>query len=540
MRKVLQTLAIVVCATTPSLYSAGSGEDVVVVYNSRMPESKDVAEHYAQLRHVPAQQVLGLPLSTNAEVSRVDFQSSLQLPLARLLEDKKLWHFSSKKLDRSTVRYLLLCYGVPVKIVEDPTLKEKGAEQLRVELRRNEAAVDNELACLPLQKQNPLLAGFLTNSAYAETNAAALNPTNGILMVARLDGPSAAVARGLLDKALEAEANGLWGRAYFDVRNISDPGYKLGDEWIRASAEICRRLGFENVMDERPGTFPAGFPMSQIAIYLGWYDENVSGPFAQPKVEFMPGAFAYHLHSFSAAGLRTTNHNWVGPLLAKGATISMGCTGEPYLSGTPDLAVFCSRLLFEGFSFGEAAYASQRFLSWQTTVVGDPLYRPCARNPDLIAADLDRRHSQLLEWWYLRIADLNLANGRPVDQVVALLEELEFRKHSAVLTEKLADLYLAQGKPSSAAYMDLQALNLDPSPQQRLRLRLNVGEQLAKLDRSNEAYEQYQTLLSENPDYPDKVSLYRRLLPLAQKLQKTAEADKLQADIQLLAPSPKS
>ena len=47
--------------------------------------------------------------------------------------------------------------------------------------------------------------------------------------------------------------------------------------------------------------------MSQIAIYCGWYDENVSGPFTLPKVEFMPGAFAYHLHSFSAATLRSAN-----------------------------------------------------------------------------------------------------------------------------------------------------------------------------------------------------------------------------------------
>ena len=35
--------------------------------------------------------------------------------------------------------------------------------------------------------------------------------------------------------------------------------------------------------------------MSHIAIYCGWYDASVSGPFALPKVEFMPGAFAYHL-----------------------------------------------------------------------------------------------------------------------------------------------------------------------------------------------------------------------------------------------------
>ena len=50
--------------------------------------------------------------------------------------------------------------------------------------------------------------------------------------------------------------------------------------------------------------------MSQIAIYAGWYDGDVSGPFTLPKVEFMPGAFAYHLHSFSADTLRSETSHW--------------------------------------------------------------------------------------------------------------------------------------------------------------------------------------------------------------------------------------
>ena len=57
------------------------------------------------------------------------------------------------------------------------------------ELQRNEAAVDSELAWLPLVKMNIPLSGPLPNWVYGVTNAALLNPTNGILLVARLDGP---------------------------------------------------------------------------------------------------------------------------------------------------------------------------------------------------------------------------------------------------------------------------------------------------------------------------------------------------------------
>ena len=83
-------------------------------------------------------------------------------------------------------------------------------------LQRNDAAVDNELACLPFLRQNYLRTGPLTNPWFKCTNAASLNPTNGILLVARLDGPTAAIAHDLVDKALEAEnRSGIMGAAAY-------------------------------------------------------------------------------------------------------------------------------------------------------------------------------------------------------------------------------------------------------------------------------------------------------------------------------------
>src|SRR5213075_354494 len=196
-------------------------------------------------------------------------------------------------------------------------------------------------------------------------------------------------------------------------------------------------LGFDTIVEDTSVTFSAGFPMSQIALYIGWYDENVSGPFTRPEVEFMPGAFAYHLHSYSAHPFRTTTNAWVGPLLAKGATATMGYVEEPYLNGTADMTVFTARLVYYGMSFGEAAYASQSVLSWQTTVVGDPLYRPFGKNPEALHVQLERSQNKNLEWSYLRLVNLNLANGKPLADWVNFLEQLELAKHSAVLSEKL-------------------------------------------------------------------------------------------------------
>jgi uncharacterized protein (TIGR03790 family) len=532
-------------ACTLSLRAAGPGDEVIIVYNRQVPESKNVAEHYADRRQVPASQIFGFDLTTNEAMSRGEFRDSLQKPLAAALESKKLWHVGSRiihatakqpgRVDwmviQSRIRYAVLCYGVPLKILADPSLNEKATENLRPELRRNEAAVDNELALLPMLEEHLPLGGPLPNPLFGTTNEAALDPTNGLLLVTRLDGPDAGIARSLVDKAIESETNGLWGRAYFDLRNITDPLFKPGDDWIRQASEVARHLGFETVVDENPGTFPTAFPMSQIAFYAGWYAQDVCGPFALPYVEFMPGAFAYHLHSYSAATLRSTDHCWAGPLLAKGATCTMGSVDEPYLTGTPDVGVFAARFMMNGFTFGEAAYDGIGTLSWQTTVVGDPLYRPFGQNPQKLMADLEQRHSKWLDWAYLRLFNLNLLNGRPLADCVAMLEQVKPLKQSAVLTEKLGDWYEAQGKPSSAAQAYGDALKLDASPEQRIRLRLTLGERLVALGRDAEAYDDYQQLLEHRPEYPDKTGLYTKLLTLAQKLNKKADAEKYEAEL---------
>jgi uncharacterized protein (TIGR03790 family) len=514
-----------------------------------MPESKSVAEHYAQARSVPKDHVFGFSVTTNVDISRFEFRDSLQTPLSKALEDTHLWHIGSVivpattnkarhvewRVIQSKIRYVALCYGIPLRIQENPNIHEEGYETLRPEVRRNGAAVDSELALLPMIETKVPITGPLRNWTYGVTNTGLLHPTNGILLVTRLDGPNAEIARGLVDKALEAETNGLWGRAYFDLRNISEPGLKQGDDWIRGAAEICRRLGFETIVDTNGSTFPADFPMSQIAIYMGWYTEHVSGPFAQPKVEFMPGAFAYHLHSYSANTLRSTNTHWVGPFLAKGVTATMGCIDEPFLAGTPDVAVFAARFVYEGFSFGEAACASQPVLSWETTVVGDPLYRPFGRDPDLQHQQLVREKSKFAQWSWLRGINMNLANGKNPAEFVTLLEQLPLRKQSPVLSEKLGDLYAAQGKPSSSIHAYEEALNLDPSPEQRIRITLELGEKLRALNKEEEAYDYYQALLKDCPDYPNKREIVQRLLPLARKMNKNADVEKYEAELKSLS-----
>ena len=532
--------------------AAPTGDEVVVIFNKKVPASEDVARHYAEVRHVPKEQVIGFKLSADEEISRSEFEDSLAKPLAHELESRKLWRMGTARWPiassndirevrvpvESKIRYVVLCYGVPLKISNDPNLHEPGEETVRPELRINAAAVDSELAALPLPPEVTRKFGLLRNTSYTSTNAALFSPTNGLLMVTRLDGPTPEIARSLVDKAMAAETNGFWGRVYCDIRSTTDTNYMIGDEWIRGAYDICRVLGYESLLDTNATTFAAGQPMSHIIFYAGWYDPEPSGPFLAPKMEFMPGAFAYHLHSANAWTVRSATKAWVGPLLAKGASCTFGSVNEPYLSGTVDVGTFTARWLITGFTFGEAAYAAQNCLSWQTTVIGDPLYRPFAMQPQLLHMKLERTQNPLIEWSHVRVVNLNLLRGTPLMQVIGYLEALELTKHSSVMMEKLADLNTAIGKPSSSVYAYEQALKLEGTPQQRLRLYLKLGGRHLAQKHPDAAIKAYQELLSEFPDYPGKIEIEAMIAKLSvPPPESKPEDDKVKSVLDELRPA---
>jgi tetratricopeptide (TPR) repeat protein len=122
--------------------------------------------------------------------------------------------------------------------------------------------------------------------------------------------------------------------------------------------------------------------------------------------------------------------------------------------------------------------------------------------------------------------DLELAHGVPITELARNLDVLDVTTRSAILTEKLADLYEAQGKPSSAIDTYELALTRNPSPEQRIRIRLTLGDKLLAVGRETDAIKNYQQLLKESPDYPGKPSIEVELAALEQKLGDTNNAAK--------------
>jgi uncharacterized protein (TIGR03790 family) len=348
----------------------------IVVFNNFDPSSVALAAYYAQRRGIPLDHLVGLNCATTEEISRAQYDETIAEPLRQIFADNGWWHTptdATQPVTDNQIRFIALIRGIPLKIagtVNYPGDSFPGHEQA---LNTNAAAVDSELATLGLRTRK--ISGPIRNfyyQSYLPFMDARLAP---FMLVCRLDGPTPDIVRNMIDGAIEAEHSGLNGFAYVNLRGITSGAFAEGDQWLAGATLTLRKYGMPLVWDSSPALFPEDYPMDHTAVYLGWYSASVQGPMARDDFRFVPGAIAVHIHSFSAATLRDPRANWAGPLLAHGAAATLGNVYEPYLDLTPHLDVFADRLR-NGFTFAESAYASMPVLSWMTTFVGDPLYRP--------------------------------------------------------------------------------------------------------------------------------------------------------------------
>ena len=354
---------------------------VVILANRDDPDSLALARHYAEKRGLPESDIVALPLPLTEQITWDEFVVTLWNPLQRLSIERG-WIFASRPGARDAVgrdriitsghrlRALVVCRGVPLRVAHDPARYDPKTNTLTANpsLRTTEAAVDSELALLACD--DAPIAAFVPNPLFRQDTPSSLL-LEQILPVGRLDGPTLADAKALVDRALVAERDGLAGRAYVD---IGGP-HRQGDVWLEDCVPELQRLGFETDVDRAPPTLADGVRFDAPALYFGWYTGSLNGPFSDPDFTFPPGAVALHIHSFSAATLRSPTQGWCGPLVAKGVTATFGNVGEPYLEFThqPQLLL---RALARGEPLGRAALYAINSLSWKGVVLGDPLYRP--------------------------------------------------------------------------------------------------------------------------------------------------------------------
>ena len=199
-----------------------------------------------------------------------------------------------------------------------------------------------------------------------------------ILMVSRLDAPTADLAKGLVDLAMQAEQEGLQGTVYLDARGLKPQNqsdtYGHYDQSLRDAAQIIRSGSeYRVVLDDAEATLSRPGAAPDVALYIGWYKLRAY----EDAFIFNPGAIGYHMASAEAITVHDRRERgWCKNALERGITATLGSVGEPYLDAFPEPARFTALLLTGKYSLVEAYYLTSRYVSWRMVLFGDPLYNP--------------------------------------------------------------------------------------------------------------------------------------------------------------------
>lgn len=497
MRRFVWLLLISVLGTSGGW--ASLADRVVIVANSNDRDSLKIARYYAEKRQVPAVNIVALPMPTVETINWREFVLTVWQPLQDELLKRgwiegtafKLYDEAGRRkvaVDGHAISYLVLCRGVPLRINNSPELLTiKQGREDPPELRTNQASVDAELSLLAYGPYN--IKGFVHNPLF-RVKEPSLLAEKMIVKVSRLDGPHYDDVIALINSTMEAEKTGLIGRGYVDVRGP----HRQGEQWLELIATQIKELHFPSEVNREAGTFPASARFDLPALYFGWYAGNANGPFVLPDFRMAPGAIAVHIHSYSAATLRSASSGWCGPLVARGAAVTTGAVFEPYLQ-----FMHYPHLLFEalaaGHNVGDAAYYALPSLSWQNVLIGDPLYQPRLHALDEQWQRRDQLAPRQRAYVALRKIQRLLDLDKP-DEALAIGRAEQAKQPSLALGVRLAEILLNQDNATGAKQMLGFAVYLKSLRTNEWALLQRAGDLLAETGDAAAAVRIYSTLVA--------------------------------------------
>ncbi len=434
MRRAGIILLIIAAGILPGPRAAQALEpaEIAVIYNADFDGSKALAEYYAGKRGVPTENLVAIRASREDKINHATYEKTIEAPVKAWLDEG-----GRKK----KIQCLLTIRGVPISTdePEDPAkyhardLAKDAADKAEAEKKRIEeelkahptealreklaeidrqlpglkeaakrafevwresvagvaVAVDSELAVM--YWPNHPLKGWMPNALYWKTwtapDRAQLPKT---FMTSRLDGPTDAVVRRIVDDSIATEAVGLKGVAYFDAWHKYKGQTPYGDaicdmdEMVRRAGREAQAAGMKTVVDDtdqvfQPGTCP------NAAIYCGWYS---IGHYV-PAFTWVRGAVGYHIASAEGMALRDPKATyWCKRMIEEGAAATFGPIAEPYVNTFPSPPEFFAFLFTGRYTMAEVFWYTSPVDSWMMVLVADPLYTPFKKNPLLTVTQM--------------------------------------------------------------------------------------------------------------------------------------------------------
>ncbi len=362
------TIAAVSLALTAAVYALGPHE-VAVIVNRNSADSRELAHIYADLRGIPAINIIELDLpdlyrNSEHRISPDEFRELIYNPVRDELGKRRL-----------SSHILAWAYSVdfPVAVSSDPAMSLLGITFTRGEVPEAESIRKGTWA-------SPLFRG--PDKADGPAAASASLEQFTLLLEDNMPLPSMMLgytgARGLtLDECVRVLQLG----AAADASSPRGTIYFIEGDGVRAKA---RNWQYKRVVDSLAEQSVAAIldntPPSRAGGIMGIF---MGAAAVQPGSygTFTPGAIGDHLTSFAAL-FKEPSQSKLTSWLRAGTIASAGTIDEPYAIWTK----FPHARLFDHYARGctvlEAYFQAVR-CPLQLMIVGDPLCRPWAEPPGI-------------------------------------------------------------------------------------------------------------------------------------------------------------
>jgi len=374
-----------------------SADEVLLVVNENSPVSKAIAEDYAlkrRVRNILFVQCQDSALSADNEtIPFGDYSRSIESPIREYLAR------------HTNLNFIVLTKGVPIRITGAAlgSCNDQSHDPIST---RGRPSVDSSLAALdytnlPDTVKIDMAGSGAVGCAFSNRYWNAAEPFSharfGGYLVTRLDGYSAADAKALVSRSLEAEQGHMSGKVLLDVQ----PAFGLGDKatqpaaikekiilgesaWsefnadMRHAHDLLLRRGMPDELDLTE-TFIG--QRSNLSGYFSWgsNDPKYSSD-AYQTLLFAPGSVSDTAVSTSARTFLPTKggQSLLVDLIAHGLTCGKGYVDEPLLQAIASPTIVLDRYT-SGYTMAESFYAASHFVGWEDVVIGDPLCCPYAR-----------------------------------------------------------------------------------------------------------------------------------------------------------------
>jgi uncharacterized protein (TIGR03790 family) len=382
----------------PLPVQAGGGpENVLLLVNSNSESSKTIANHYIQLRKIPAQNVLyidwrGSPRATKGK----PFCSRILMPALTWIEDKKLSAQIDYLVYSADFPYTIdlrdlfpagqvppnisavgsitgSTYLAPFVVSRSPGMLSANVNWYVPGLVEQNLGTCQQLAAVP---SRGFRASYLWDKTSKRTTDQAMGQRyllSTMLGVTYGRGNTVDEILSYLLRSAEADGTRPQGTIYFmqndDVRS------KVRDKCYSGMAAEIMRAGVRAKV--QTGVFPTGAP--DVA---GLMAGTRGGDWSKTGSTILPGAICEHLTSYGGDLRKDRPQTPLSEFLRHGAAGASGTVREPgalqHKFPLPSLQLHYAR----GSSLAEAFYQSITG-PFQILIVGDPLCQPWARFPTI-------------------------------------------------------------------------------------------------------------------------------------------------------------